>query len=143
MLHEKLRRISEDEARGYVALGLGLLRHDPARDTIQEVVRDSKYRPELLNQAAIAQEGTPRELYEAPADVFVADFIGDANLVEAAVARLEGEQAVVDIGGLEKRLPHRGLGIGPAKVAIRPFPDAPNAPDPDEDRCRKCPQCRT
>src|SRR5690606_40231172 len=36
----------------------------------------------VMNRAVIAQEGTPEELYEAPADVFVADFIGDANVVE-------------------------------------------------------------
>ena len=32
----------------------------------------------------------PRELYEQPLDRFVADFIGDANLVEAEVAAVDG-----------------------------------------------------
>ena len=35
----------------------------------------------VMSNAAIAQEGSPRELYEEPADRFVADFIGDANIV--------------------------------------------------------------
>ncbi|MBI4183957.1 MAG: ABC transporter ATP-binding protein [Proteobacteria bacterium] len=74
----------------------------------------------VMKNAAIAQEGTPRELYERPADLFVADFIGDANLVAAEIRRLEGEFAVVDVGGLELALPHRGFGAGPASVAIRP-----------------------
>ena len=34
-----------------------------------------------MRNAAIAQKGTPRDLYEAPADAFVADFIGEANLI--------------------------------------------------------------
>jgi iron(III) transport system ATP-binding protein len=74
----------------------------------------------VMNDADIAQEGTPRQLYEEPADAFVADFIGDANLVDAMIERVNGESAVVDVGGLRKELPHRGLGPGAAKVALRP-----------------------
>ena len=33
----------------------------------------------VMSQARIAQDGTPRELYEQPASRFVADFIGNAN----------------------------------------------------------------
>ncbi len=39
----------------------------------------------VMSNAAIAQEGSPRELYEEPADRFVADFIGDANIVEVEI----------------------------------------------------------
>jgi iron(III) transport system ATP-binding protein len=74
----------------------------------------------VMNNAVIAQEGTPRELYEAPADRFVADFIGDANIVEAEIARIDGEFAEVRLGPASLRLPHRGLGPGRALLAIRP-----------------------
>ena len=74
----------------------------------------------VMNHAKIAQEGTPRALYEEPADLFVADFIGNANLVEGTLEHAQGEMATVDIGGLRKRLPHRGLEPGLVKVAIRP-----------------------
>ncbi|MCP5153179.1 MAG: ABC transporter ATP-binding protein [Ectothiorhodospiraceae bacterium] len=74
----------------------------------------------VMNQAVIAQDGSPRELYEQPADRFVADFIGDANLVEGRIERLDGETAVVDIGGTRRSLPHRGLEPGPTLVALRP-----------------------
>jgi len=74
----------------------------------------------VMNDADIAQEGTPRQLYEEPADAFVADFIGDANLVDATIERVNGELAVVDIGGLRKELPARGLSPGAVKVALRP-----------------------
>ncbi len=74
----------------------------------------------VMRNAAIAQEGAPRDLYERPSNVFVADFIGDANLVDAEVRRVEDKTATVSIGTLEIELPARGIAPGPAKVAIRP-----------------------
>src|SRR5690606_39096066 len=58
--------------------------------------------------------------YDAPADTFVADFIGEANLIDCTITAREGEDALVDIAGLSLRLPARGIATGPAKVAIRP-----------------------
>ncbi|MDH3911917.1 MAG: ABC transporter ATP-binding protein [Rhodospirillales bacterium] len=74
----------------------------------------------VMRNAEIAQTGTPHELYEEPADLFVADFIGDANVVTGEIKALDGALAVVDIGGVERRLPHRGLPPGEVDVAIRP-----------------------
>ncbi|MGP1355854.1 ABC transporter ATP-binding protein, partial [Roseicyclus sp.] len=39
----------------------------------------------VMKMGQIAQIGTPAELYERPASSFVADFIGDANLIEGRV----------------------------------------------------------
>ncbi|MDF1584879.1 ABC transporter ATP-binding protein [Marinimicrococcus flavescens] len=74
----------------------------------------------VMNQAVIAQEGTPRQLYEEPASRFVADFIGDANLVEARIRAVENGHAQVEAGGLGLQLPARGSAAGPALLAIRP-----------------------
>ncbi len=74
----------------------------------------------VMRNAEIAQEGAPRDLYERPSNVFVADFIGDANLVEAEVRGVDGDTAAVSIGPVEIELPARGIAPGPAKVAIRP-----------------------
>ena len=74
----------------------------------------------VMNDAVIAQEGSPHELYEAPADVFVADFIGDANLVDGEIVAVDGEVATVRIGPVETRLLRRTFSPGPVKVAIRP-----------------------
>ena len=41
----------------------------------------------VMDRGRIAQQGTPAELYEAPASRFLADFIGDANLVAGELAR--------------------------------------------------------
>jgi iron(III) transport system ATP-binding protein len=40
----------------------------------------------VMSQARIAQVGTPRELYEAPQSHFIADFIGDANLIRGQLS---------------------------------------------------------
>jgi ABC-type Fe3+/spermidine/putrescine transport system ATPase subunit len=72
----------------------------------------------LMNQGQIAQLGSPRALYEEPANRFVADFIGLMNLIEGRVA--PGGLAVE---GLGRVLPasHGGLPVGtPATLAIRP-----------------------
>jgi iron(III) transport system ATP-binding protein len=74
----------------------------------------------VMSNARIAQVGEPRELYEAPRDRFVADFIGDANLVEAQLGQHRGTRAPVRLGGLEIELNHRGAAPGPVRVAIRP-----------------------
>jgi iron(III) transport system ATP-binding protein len=73
-----------------------------------------------MNNAVVAQEGEPRELYEAPVSRFVADFIGDANIVEAEILAADGAAAEVRLGPTVQRLPRRGLPCGPALLAIRP-----------------------
>ncbi len=74
----------------------------------------------VMSNAKIAQTGTPRELYEAPASVFVADFIGDANLIDVQVTPINDAQAEVRVGNVMLTLPRRGVGAGPAKIAVRP-----------------------
>jgi iron(III) transport system ATP-binding protein len=75
----------------------------------------------VMSNARIAQSGRPRELYEAPASAFVADFIGDSNQVDCEVVAIEDKFARARVGpSTELLLPHRGAQPGPAKVAIRP-----------------------
>jgi len=74
----------------------------------------------VMNEAEIAQEGTPRQLYEEPSNIFVSDFIGDANLVKAQIEKIEGSEAEVFIGGIKLKLPHRGNSTGEVDLAIRP-----------------------
>ena len=74
----------------------------------------------VMNGGVIAQEGTPRDLYDAPGDVFVAGFMGEANRVKGMLCRVDDDTGVVEIGGLRVELPHRGLTEGVVDVAIRP-----------------------
>ena len=110
------RRVREDIRELQQKLGLTSIyvTHD------QEEALAVSDRIIVMRNAEIAQEGSPRDLYEAPADEFVADFIGDANLVEASIEAVENGEAVVRIGTAEWRVPARGLGTGPVKLAIRP-----------------------
>ncbi len=72
----------------------------------------------VMSQARIAQIGTPRELYERPADRFLADFIGDANLIEGEV-REKNDHSVFSAGSLQLSLPSPHP-PGPAVFAVRP-----------------------
>ncbi|MEM8655938.1 MAG: ABC transporter ATP-binding protein [Pseudomonadota bacterium] len=74
----------------------------------------------VMRNAAIAQIGTPRQLYDAPNDRFVADFIGEANLLTCQIVAVDGDTATIEIDGYRHILPARGLGPGPATLAVRP-----------------------
>ena len=47
----------------------------------------------VMNEGRVEQIGSPQEIYHAPATVFVANFIGVANLIAAKVGRSDGERA--------------------------------------------------
>ena len=78
----------------------------------------------VMHQARVAQVGTPRVLYEAPANLFVADFLGDSNLLTATVAQVCGDEFAVEIGSGEKMRVIRGSSAAApgtrAVVLIRP-----------------------
>lgn len=74
----------------------------------------------VMRNASIAQIGTPKQLYEAPVDRFVADFIGEANIVPCTIDSVKNDQATIAIEGYTHKLPARGLAAGPATLAVRP-----------------------
>jgi iron(III) transport system ATP-binding protein len=74
----------------------------------------------VMSNAKIAQAGSPRELYESPVSLFVADFMGDSNIVDATVEKVADGIATARVGDVSLQLPARSLTPGPAKVAIRP-----------------------
>ncbi|UWR02769.1 ABC transporter ATP-binding protein [Ruegeria conchae] len=74
----------------------------------------------VMRNAAIAQIGTPRQLYDSPNDRFVADFIGEANLLACQIISVEGDMATIEIEGYRHTLSSRDMPQGPATVAIRP-----------------------
>ena len=53
----------------------------------------------VMNQGAIAQEGTAEELYRQPASEFVAQFIGRTNLLAARVLGLDADGMTVEVAG--------------------------------------------
>jgi len=53
----------------------------------------------VMHRGRVAQIGTPRALYESPADAFVADFIGDSNLLAVSIVEAGREGCVVKTRG--------------------------------------------
>ncbi|WP_290810696.1 ABC transporter ATP-binding protein [Halovivax sp.] len=75
----------------------------------------------VLNEGRIEQRGTPTAIYEQPETRFVADFIGDTNLLDGTYAR-NGEGATVRCGTVELPIePIPSAADGDAvSVSIRP-----------------------
>jgi iron(III) transport system ATP-binding protein len=69
----------------------------------------------VMDQGAIAQRGTPQELYEYPSTEFVAGFMGEALLFPAKA----DSAGTVTLGPLRIR-PRQGRVEGSVSVAVRP-----------------------
>jgi spermidine/putrescine transport system ATP-binding protein len=54
----------------------------------------------VMNEGNVLQVGTPYEIYEQPADLFVAKFIGESNIMEGTVTGREGILHTVDTPAL-------------------------------------------
>ena len=52
----------------------------------------------VMNQGVIQQVGTPKDLYEQPANLFVANFLGTANIVEGRLTG-DGASRVFEVAG--------------------------------------------
>jgi iron(III) transport system ATP-binding protein len=116
-LDARLRRQMRDEIRELqqrLALTVVYVTHDQAEAM---AVSD---RIIVMRRAAVAQEGTPRDLYESPRDGFVAGFMGDANRVRGTLRRRAEGDADVMLGPCTMRLKAPGIADGEVEVAIRP-----------------------
>ena len=102
-LDAKLRDTMRNELRSLQrSLGISALyvTHD------QSEALSMSDRVAVMNQGRIVQEATPRELYDQPADRFVADFVGRVNMVPAVVVERDGTgDAVVDALGTRLQTP--------------------------------------
>ncbi|MGF6256968.1 ABC transporter ATP-binding protein [Ensifer sp. LBL] len=56
----------------------------------------------VISNGLLQQVGTPEDIYEQPQSRFVADFIGESNLIAAKVAGVTGGEAAFDIEGLDQ-----------------------------------------
>ena len=71
----------------------------------------------VMNQGYIQQIGTPEDIYNEPENAFVADFIGDSNIIDATMVQDE----LVDILGTKFACVDKGFGNNkPVDVVIRP-----------------------
>jgi len=113
-LDAKLRRSLKVELKALqerVGITFLYVTHD------QEEALTMSDRLAVMNAGRIAQIGTPREVYEEPADTYVADFLGAANLMEIQVVS-EGALRLGDFALTSKRC--EATAPGTAHAVIRP-----------------------
>ena len=92
----------------------------------------------VMNAGRIEQLGTPIELYEHPATVFVANFLGQSNLITGRVDGTRGEFALVRVADATVAVPLQDatpgaevqVGVRPEKLLLEPAA----APDVEPDR---------
>ena len=71
----------------------------------------------VMNQGYIQQIGTPEDIYNEPQNAFVADFIGESNIIDAVMLRDE----LVSFLGARFVCVDKGFGVNrPVDVVIRP-----------------------
>jgi spermidine/putrescine ABC transporter ATP-binding subunit len=71
----------------------------------------------VINKGQVAQLATPSDLYEYPANRFVADFIGSVNIFEGKLSVDEPERAVVDCPEIGKIYLNHGV-TGPHEASV-------------------------
>jgi spermidine/putrescine transport system ATP-binding protein len=85
----------------------------------QEEALSMATRIAIIAAGKVLQLGTPRDVYDRPANRFVANFVGDTNFIEGTV-RMSGGRPELEIsGGGAVDAPAGAVG-GPATLMIRP-----------------------
>ena len=75
----------------------------------------------VMNKGKIAQIGSPREIYTMPADAFVADFVGESNILPVESAEAAGDRWKLRLaGGHTAQAPRKADKDKPESVMIRP-----------------------
>lgn len=127
-LDAKLRRKVRDDIRDLQSrLGLTVLyvTHD------QEEALAVSDKVIVMDNAVIAQEGTPSDLYERPSTRFLADFIGEANLIDgdfsasAQGAVFSTHGITLELGAVLLPANAKTLAFRPDRVGIAPDPASP------------------
>jgi ABC-type Fe3+/spermidine/putrescine transport system ATPase subunit len=111
-MREEIRRVHEETALTSI-----YVTHD------QKEALSLADRMALMHGGQIAQLGTPQEIYQRPKNRFIANFLGDANLIEATVTGMETGRVIVQssVGRLEGVPTTDRLRVGgPVVCCIRP-----------------------
>ena len=101
----------------------------------QEEAMTMASRIAVMSEGRFLQVGTPSEIYETPATRFVADFIGNVNLMDGSVAADEPGHVVIDCADCRHWVGHGITGtLGmPVTVALRPEKIALQRTKPESD----------
>ena len=120
-LRDDLRRILKQT--GMTAL---YVTHDQAEAV---VIGD---RIGVMRDGKLLQMGTPDEIYNRPADPFVANFTGATNQLTGTLTRGNGKFGIIDLGGgqsIEASLLHAFAAGEKVRIALRPENIAIGKPD--------------
>ncbi len=87
----KTMRIELKELQRRLGITFVFVTHD------QEEALSMSDRIVVMNQGQIEQMGTPRDVYEEPKNIFVAKFIGEANIFETKITKSNPQEVEVAI----------------------------------------------
>ncbi len=119
-LDAKLRVQMRDEIRALqqrLAITAIYVTHD------QEEAMAVSDRIAVMQGGTIVQTGSAEDLYHRPATLFVAQFIGRANVIDARIESVAGDVALAELLGRRVAVKHVSGGPGPGslvKVLLRP-----------------------
>lgn len=77
----------------------------------------------VMNEGRIRQIGTPRQIYDSPAERFVAHFIGETNFIEGELVSVDERNGRVRFASgveLDASLPNDEMAPGRVSIVIRP-----------------------
>jgi spermidine/putrescine transport system ATP-binding protein len=93
----------------------------------------------VMNDGRIEQMGEPTTLYESPETTFVANFLGQSNLVKGAIGSRSGSDLAIDVHGQRVGLPKLRcftdkdevwFGIRPEKISLTSSDGSDTASEP-------------
>lgn len=78
----------------------------------------------VMSEGRICQVGTPEAVYARPCERFVASFVGDVNVLRGRLVRIDGVQAIIELGAVQIAVPPvplRGVrALAPVDLFVRP-----------------------
>lgn len=119
-LDYKLRKDMQIELKrmqGETGITFVFVTHD------QEEALTMSDRIAVMSKGRILQIGSPRQIYEHPAERFVANFIGEANFLAGEISAVDGAVATVKLDGgraLQANLADVETSSGRVTVVVRP-----------------------
>ena len=116
-LDKRLREAMQVEIR-HLQQQLGITTVSVTHDQVEALVMSDVIA--VLDGGVLQQLGPPLEVYRRPANQFVADFLGESNLLEGTVAAGDGQAVFTTAKGLAVRLAESPPASGRAHMVIRP-----------------------
>jgi putrescine transport system ATP-binding protein len=132
-LDKKLReetQIELDNIIEEVGVTCVMVTHD------QEEAMTMASRIAIMSEGKVLQVGAPADIYETPATRFVADFIGNVNLMDGTLAQDEADHCVIDCEDIKHYVGHGITGTQGMAVTVAVRPEkihlSPHAPSNED-----------